>query len=88
MALGLHGHPGAAAASPVVEEEPQEHVPAQLPRLGGSPAWERVRKAKAAKLGNAQVGETLSTFTSWSAALLLPVLYLRNTFADKLNTIS
>ena len=88
MALGLHGHPGAVAADPVVKEQSPERVPVRLPRLGGSPAWEWVRKAKAAKLGNAQVGETLSTFKSWCAALLLPVLYLRNTFDDKLNTIS
>ena len=72
MALGLHGHPGAAAASPVVEEEPQEGVPARLPRLGGSPAWERAKKAKIAKLGNAQVGEISLT---------------RCKFADKLSII-
>ena len=57
MALGLHGHPGADAASPVVEEEQLERVPARLPKLAGSPAWERAKKAKIAKLGNARVGE-------------------------------
>ena len=65
MALGLHGLPGAAAASPVVEEEQLERVPARLPKLGGSPAWERAKKAKIAKLGNVQVGEVILTCTSW-----------------------
>ena len=64
MALGLHGHPGAAAASHVMEEQQQEHVPALLPRLGGSPAWERAKKAKIAKLGNAQVGKITLALTS------------------------
>lgn len=54
MALGLHGHPGAYAASPVVEEQPLEPVPALLRGLVGSPAWERAKKAKIVKLGNAQ----------------------------------
>ena len=64
MALGLHGHPGAYAASPVVEEQPQEPVPALLRGLVGSPAWERAKKAKIVKLGNAQVGhsQTLTQF--------------------------
>ena len=73
MALGLHGHPGADAASPVVEEEQLEHVPARLPKLEGSPAWERAEKAKIAKLGNVQVGEVILTCTSW---YLLPNIYL------------
>ena len=72
MALGLHGHPGADAASPVVEEEQLERVPARLPKLAGSPAWERAKKAKIAKLGNAQVGEISLT---------------RCKFADKLSII-
>jgi len=38
MALGLHGHPGAVAADPVVKEQSPECVPVRLPRLGGSPA--------------------------------------------------
>ena len=64
MALGLHGHPGADAASPVVEEEQLERVPARLPKLAGSPAWERAEKAKIAKLGNVQVGEIILTCSS------------------------
>ena len=73
MALGLHGHPGAVAASPVVEEEQLEHVPARLPKLEGSPAWERAEKAKIAKLGNVQVVQIILTCTSW---YLLPNIYL------------
>ena len=65
MALGLHGHPGAAAVSLVVKEQQLEHVPARIPRLGGSPALERTKKAKIAKLGNVQVGEISLTLTSW-----------------------
>merc|ERR1719239_1677690 len=55
MALGLHGHPGAVAADLVVEEQPLERVPALLLRLGGSPAWERAKKAKFVNLGNVQL---------------------------------
>ena len=65
MALGLHGHPGADVASPVVEEEQLERVPARLPKLEGSPAWERAKTAKIAKPGNVQVGEVILTCTSW-----------------------
>ena len=79
MVLGLHGHPGAAAASLVVKEQPLERVPALLPRLGGSPVWEMVKKVNAAKLGNAQVGENPVSYCQ---------IYLRNSFGDKLNTDS
>ena len=52
MARGLLGHPGAAAVSPVVEEQPPELVPACLV---GSHAWDRAKKVKIVKLGNVQV---------------------------------
>ena len=61
MAPGLHGHHGVAAADPVVKEQLPERVPARLPRLGGSPAWERAKKAKFVNLGNVQVGEITVT---------------------------
>ena len=60
MALGIHGQPGAAAASPVGEGKPQECAPAQLQRLGGSLAWEMAKKVEIVKVGNAQVGEIFS----------------------------
>ena len=88
MALGFHGHPGAAAASPVVEEEQLERVPARLPKLAGSPAWERAKKAKIAKLGNARVGEIslhnihiLVTFARYTGCFfsLVPPLKVQST---------
>ena len=52
MVRGLHGHPGAVAVSLVVEEQPPEHVSVCLV---GSHAWDRAKKVKIVKLGNAQV---------------------------------
>ena len=62
MALGPRGHPGASAASRAAKERQLERVPARPQRLAGSPAWERAKRAKLVKLGNAQVLEL--TFTS------------------------
>jgi len=54
MAPGLHGQLGAAAAGPVVLEEPQDIVSACLPRLpGGNPVQEGAKNTKIVKLGNA-----------------------------------
>ena len=61
MAPGLHGQLGAAAAGPVVLEEPQDIVSAWLPRLlGGNPVREGAKNTKIVKLGNAQVSKRLS----------------------------
>ena len=61
MAPGLHGQLGAAAAGPVVLEEPQDIVSAWLPRLlGGNPVREGAKTIKIVKLGNAQVSKRLS----------------------------
>ena len=57
MAFGLPGHPGAVAADPVVKEQSPERVPVRLPRLWGSPAWERAKKAEFVRLRNVQVGK-------------------------------
>ena len=47
MAPGLHGQLGAAAAGPVVLEEPQDIVSAWLPRLlGGNPVREGAKITK------------------------------------------
>ena len=58
---GLHGQLGAAAAGPVVLEEPQDIVSACLPQLpGGNPVQEGAKNTKIVKLGNAPVSKRLS----------------------------